>query len=238
MLREVHAVGLLILPMFTSVEYCKLCLCALHFTYMEYEKMHNLFVGHLVCLRAIEPSDAETIFRHRQDSEISRRDARIQWPRSLATIRHRLENPGDAQSTDDTELMITTLDDQVIGEIDVQSTDRRNGTFSIGIGIAERSAWGKGYAKEAMLLVLRIMFHERRYQKCNIEVYAFNTHALGLYHSLGFQQEGRVRRNYFTSGEYHDEIFLGMTREEFDERYPEWRVSLDESPGEETTRPE
>jgi RimJ/RimL family protein N-acetyltransferase len=200
--------------------------------------MQNLFAGHLVRLRALEPSDAETLFRHRQDTEISRRDARIQWPRSLAAIRHRLETPGDVQSTDDIELVITTLDDQVVGGIDVQSTDRRNGTFSIGIGLTERSAWGKGYAKEAMLLVLRAMFHERRYQKCNISVYAFNTRALGLYRRLGFQEEGRIRRNYFTNGEYHDEICLGMTREEFDARYPEWRVSLNEGPAEDSMRQE
>ena len=190
--------------------------------------MQNLFEGHLVRLRALEPGDAETLFRHHQDTEIARRDARIQWPRSLAAIRQRLENPGDGQATDDIQLAIITLDNQLVGGIDVQSTDRRNGTFSIGIGLAERSAWGKGYAKESMLLVLRTMFHERRYQKCNIGVYAFNTRALALYHRLGFQEEGRLRRNYFTNGEYHDEILLGMTREEFDARYPEWRIWLNE----------
>lgn len=190
--------------------------------------MQNLFEGQLVRLRALEPSDAETLFRHRQDTEISRRDARIQWPPSLAAIRQHLEKSGDGQSTDNIELAITTLDDQLVGGIDVHSTDRRNGTFSIGVGITERSAWGKGYAKESMLLVLRAMFHERRYQKCNIGVYAFNARALTLYRRLGFQEEGRLRRNYFTNGEYHDEILLGMTREEFDTRYPEWRISLNE----------
>lgn len=190
--------------------------------------MQNLFEGHLVRLRALEPGDAETLFRHHQDTEIARRDARIQWPRSLAAIRQRLENPGDGQATDDIQLAIITLDNQLVGGIDVQSTDRRNGTFSIGIGLAERSAWGKGYAKESMLLVLRTMFHERRYQKCNIGVYAFNTRALALYHRLGFQEEGRLRRNYFTNGEYHDEILLGLTSEEFDARYPEWRIWLNE----------
>ena len=198
--------------------------------------MQNLFEGHLVRLRAIEPSDAETLFRHRQDTEISRRDARIQWPRSLATIRQRLENPGDGQSTDDIQLAITTLDNQLVGGIDVHSTDRRTGTFSIGSGLAERSAWGKGYAKEAMLLILRAMFHERRYQKCNIGVYAFNVRALALYRRLGFQEEGCIRRNYFTNGEYHDEILLGMTREEFDARYPKWHVSLNEDPASQLVR--
>lgn len=190
--------------------------------------MPNLFEGQRVRLRSLEPGDAETLFRHLQDTEIARRDARIQWPRSLADIKRQLEQPHEAQPTDDHNLIIETLDGRLVGGIDIQSTDRRNGTFSIGIGLGDRAEWGKGYAKEAMLLALRHMFHERRYQKCNIAVYAFNARALGLYRRLGFQDEGRVRRNYYTNGEYHDEIFLGMTREEFDAQYPDWRVALDE----------
>ena len=42
------------------------------------DSTNTLFAGRLVRLRAIEPDDAETIFRHRQDDEISRLDARIQ----------------------------------------------------------------------------------------------------------------------------------------------------------------
>jgi hypothetical protein len=45
--------------------------------------------------------------------------------------------------------------------------------------------------------------------------------ALGLYLSLGFQHEGRIRRNYLSGGMYHDEILLGMTREEFDALHSE-----------------
>ncbi|MCI0394171.1 MAG: GNAT family N-acetyltransferase [Chloroflexi bacterium] len=191
--------------------------------------MNNLFAGRLVRLRALEPDDAETLFQHLQDTEISRLDSSIEYPRSLADIRRLLENPREARNPDNRELAIETLDGQMVGGINVQGADSRNGTFSIGIGLPERTAWGKGYAKEAMLLALRYMFHERRYQKCNIGVFAFNERAIGLYRHLGFVDEGRVRRAVFTNSAYHDEILLGMTFEEFDNRYPEWRVSLDEN---------
>ena len=188
--------------------------------------MNSLFVGRLVRLRAIEPDDAERIFRHRQDDEISRLDARIQWPQSLADVRRGLEDRAKKKPTDDEDLLIETLDGQLVGNIAVQTTDPRSGTFTIGIGLGERSAWGKGYAKEAMLLMLRYMFHERRYQKCNLGVYAYNERAIGFYRHLGFVDEGRLRRNHFTDGEYHDEILLGITREEFDQRYPKWRAAV------------
>lgn len=188
--------------------------------------MNNLFEGRLVRLRAMEPGDAETEFRHLQDSEVSRLDSNIEFPRALADIRRQLENPREPRYPDDKYLVIETLDGQMVGGINTQLTDPRHGTFSIGIGLPERTAWGKGYAKEAMLLILRYMFHERRYQKCNIGVFAFNERAIGLYRHLGFQDEGRIRRVVFTNSQFHDEILLGMTVEEFDERYLEWRASF------------
>jgi RimJ/RimL family protein N-acetyltransferase len=62
------------------------------------------------------------------------------------------------------------------------------------------------------------MFRELRYQKANATVYAFNEGSLALHRKLGFVEEGRIRRNHFTNGEYHDEFWFGITREEFEER--------------------
>ena len=190
--------------------------------------MYNVFEGQRVRLRAYEPGDGDVLFRHGHDSEIARRDSRIGWPRSRAAIQSQIEDSNQAARNDDKSLLIETLDGHLVGGIDIQSTDPRNGTFSIGIGLSERAAWGKGYAKDAMLLALRHMFHERRYQKCTISAYSFNQRAITFYSRLGFQDEGRLRRVYFTNGSYHDEVFLGITLEEFDARYPEWHLSLEE----------
>ena len=190
--------------------------------------MYNHFEGSLIRLRAVKPEDAEIVQRHLQDCEISRRDSYIDWPESLAEVQQHLEKQDKPGRKDDKGLIIETLDGQVVGGVNIQLTDPRNGTFSLGIGLGERSAWGKGYAREAMLLILRHMFHERRYQKCNIGVYAFNERAIGLYRRLGFVEEGRLRRVYFTNGEYHDEILMGQTREEFEAQFPEWRGRIEE----------
>jgi RimJ/RimL family protein N-acetyltransferase len=191
------------------------------------DSFDSLFEGQLVRLRAIEPADAETFFKYQQDDGIGRLDARIQWTQSLAGARHKVEDQIKKKPDDDEDLVIETLDGQIVGGINTQTTDPRSGTFSIGLGLGERFSWGKGYAKEAMLLMLRYMFHERRYQKCNLGVYAYNDRAIGFYRHLGFVDEGRLRRNHYTAGEYYDEILLGITREEFDQLYPRYRVSLE-----------
>ena len=188
----------------------------------------NLFEGKLVRLRALQPGDEEIIFHQQQDAEIARLDSYIGWPKSLAQVKDELEKQDRKEKNDDRYLMIETLDGKNIGGVNTQLSDPRNGVFSIGIGLGERTEWGKGYAKEAMLIMLRYMFHELRYQKCNISVYDINPRALGFYRHLGFIDEGRLRRVYFSNDSYHDEVLLGITREEFNEIYPDWQVTLDE----------
>ncbi len=184
----------------------------------------NLFEGKLVRLRAYEPEDREMMYRQLQDSEISRCDSEIKWPYARSHVYRNIERMNENPHADDRSLAIETLDGRLIGGLSVYHCDTQNGTFGIGLGIADRTEWGKGYATEAMLLALRFVFHELRYQKCNLGVYAFNTRALRLYQRLGFVEEGCIRRNYYTGGQYHDEIQMGMTREEFDALYPEWNV--------------
>ena len=58
--------------------------------------------------------------------------------------------------------------------------------------------------------------HAWRYQKVNAEVYAFNEPSMRLHERMGFTLEGRLRRMIYTGGEYHDALFYGMTREEFE----------------------
>lgn len=179
----------------------------------------NVFTGKLVRLRAYRLDDVDEIWRQQRDNEIARLDSNIRWPVSSEEIREWIESKLQKEKGDDRTLIIETLDGRNVGGVNTQLSDTRNGVFSIGIGIAEREAWGKGYAKEAMLLMLRHMFHERRYQKCNIGVYDFNERALGFYRHFGFVEEGRIRRAYFSDNRYHDEILMGMTAEEFNSRY-------------------
>jgi RimJ/RimL family protein N-acetyltransferase len=40
-----------------------------------------------------------------------------------------------------------------------------------------------------------------------------------LHEKLGFQLEGRLRRVVYTRGQYYDELYYGMTAEEFAARF-------------------
>ena len=80
----------------------------------------------------------------------------------------------------------------------------------------------KGYGSEAMRLLLRFAFRELGYEKIGLSAYEFNTRALTLYEHLGFQHEARRRRAVYTDGRRWDEIYLGMTRAEYEAQHAAW----------------
>ena len=71
----------------------------------------------------------------------------------------------------------------MVGGINVHEADQANGTFSYGVGVGPEHK-GQGYAAEAVLLVLRFMFDERRFQKCEAKVYDYNSASIALHQKL------------------------------------------------------
>lgn len=71
-------------------------------------------------------------------------------------------------------------------------------------------------AEDAVRILLRYGFWERRYQKCNSACVDTNEASIRLHEKLGFSEEGRRRRHWFLDGEYRDDVLFGLTREEFD----------------------
>lgn len=68
--------------------------------------------------------------------------------------------------------------------------------------------------------MLRHFFDELRYQKVVISAHSDNEASMRLHERLGFQLEGRLRRMVYTQGRYYDELYYGMTVEEFHQSYP------------------
>jgi RimJ/RimL family protein N-acetyltransferase len=175
----------------------------------------NFWQGERVKLRAIEPSDAETYFQWNQDSERARNLSFVWPPTSLASVRAWAEEQSQKKLENDAyHWVIENLEGVPVGSIATHDCNRRNGTFSYGVDVV-REHQRKGYASDAIRLVLKYYFEELGYQKANIGVFSYNTASLHLYERLGFQREGRQRRMLFSKGVYFDLIWFGMTLEEF-----------------------
>jgi RimJ/RimL family protein N-acetyltransferase len=188
----------------------------------------SIWIGDKVQLRAREPQDADVIplFAHSADE---RSGWMIMPPRSRVATRKLFEESAEERpgpGTLEFGLAIARReDDLMVGGINVNEVDQTNGTFAYGVGIGPEHK-GNGYAAEAVLLVLRFMFDERRFQKCEARVYDYNSASISLHRKLGFVEEGRLRRHLFLAGEYRDEFIFGMTVEEFHQLYPRLKPTL------------
>src|SRR4051812_43522107 len=146
--------------------------------------------GKLIRLRAVEPSDWQAHHEWNRDSEMSRRLDHVWFPQSEASARRWAEQAStNGAQGDGFHFEIETLTGELVGSISTHNCDSRNGTFEYGIAIRSEHK-RRGYASEAILLLLRYYFQELRYQKVTVSVYSFNEESIGLHTRLGFQQEG------------------------------------------------
>jgi RimJ/RimL family protein N-acetyltransferase len=181
----------------------------------------SVWEGRLVRLRGVEPSDWEAFHEWDQDTETARASWRIWPPRSREGTRRFAANAAlNGPEDDNYRYAVETLAGELVGTINTQRCDPHNGTFSYGVAIAAAQQ-RKGYASEAILLVLRYCFRELRYQKVTVNVYSFNEASIRLHERLGFTLEGRLRRMHYTNGQFYDELYFGMTAEECEQRLSE-----------------
>ena len=182
--------------------------------------MRSIWQGTRVRLRGVEPGDWETFAAWGGDDFTARRSFEIDFPMSREWIKQRTEKTAVARPENDCfRWLIETIDGQPVGTINTHGCDRRVGSFSYGLVIAAAHQ-RRGYAREAVQLVLRYYFEELNYQKVTVDVYDYNEASRRFHESLGFTLEGRIRRTVYTDGKHHDEFVYGLLREEFASNLP------------------
>lgn len=179
---------------------------------------NDYWQGKLVRLRGIESPDWEMFYEMDRDYETTRSLYWVPFPRGKEATKQWTEKQAIEQPDGDNYFfVIEDLEGQPVGAISTHGCNRRMGTLKYGIGISNKYR-GKGYASEAIKLVIRYYFKELGYQKVVAMVYSFNEASQRLHESLGFRLEGRLRRMVRAGGVFHDELLYGITDNEFRER--------------------
>ena len=75
--------------------------------------------------------------------------------------------------------------------------------------------WGRGYASEAALEVLRYGFEERGLERIFAAHYGRNPASGRVMQKIGMTYEGTLRRHLLKWGEYVDLVFYGILRDEW-----------------------
>jgi diamine N-acetyltransferase len=162
-------------------------------------------------LRALEPGDADILYHWENNTDIWHLSSTI-TPFSRFALEQYILNADDIFTTKQLRLMIDLHQDdpvKTIGCVDLFDFDPTHMRAGIGIMITAPER-GKGYASEALDLILDYTFNILRLHQLYANVISGNTASLELFKKKHFQEIG-VKKEWLRSGDsYTDEYMLQL----------------------------
>ncbi len=171
--------------------------------------------GKRVTLRAIEREDIKRLHELQRNVDLILLGFGQWQPKPLAALEKMFEKHLDEP---DPAWFAIEVAGTLVGECGLHDRDRRSRVAALGIGIYDPGYVGQGYGREAAALLLDWAFDIQNYERIWLDTDATNERALRCYQSLGFVEEGRLRRHTFCNGRYTDAVMMGLLREEWREQ--------------------
>jgi len=174
-----------------------------------------------VYLRALEPDDYLKSHKWRNDPEIQDMVGGKKYFVSRENEKKWVER--HTCNSDRIILAICLIEnDKYIGNVNIEEFDYINRTCSVPIFIGDKSEWGKGYALEAKMLAHKFAFEERNLHRIMALILEENVPSILLHEKCGFRREGVLRDSVWKSGKYHNQIVMGLLKDDFDVAYADY----------------
>lgn len=169
-----------------------------------------------VYLRALEPEDYKISVKWRNDDEIN---GMIGGPKYFVSSEYEkrwVENRILNNNTDIALAVCIKENNQYIGNVYLNDINWINKRGESAILIGEQNHWGKGFAFEALVLLLKFAFYERGLNRVSAHVLESNKASLRLHEKCGYQKEGLLRYSVYKNGKFENQFILSILRSEFD----------------------
>ncbi|MBL0329367.1 MAG: GNAT family N-acetyltransferase [Bacteroidetes bacterium] len=164
--------------------------------------------GKIVSLRAIEPSDIDVLYQWENDTE-TWNVSNTQTPYLCFVLEQYIASAHqDIYSVKQLRLMICNEEERAVGSIDLFDFDPNHLRAGIGILVADKSDRKKGYAFDALNVLVDYCFSILNLHQlyCNITI--DNEASILLFQKQGFQVTG-IKKQWVRDGDvYKDELLL------------------------------
>lgn len=160
-------------------------------------------------LRAIEPEDLDILYKWENDTEIWNLSDRLA-PLSLYVLKQYLENAHkDIYESKQLRLIIQLRGEKrAVGAIDLFDFDPFHKRAGIGILIAEKGDRRKGFAKEALEILISYAFDTLKLHQLYCTISSENKGSLELFKQSGFEITGTKKEWLWDGEKFLDEHFL------------------------------
>lgn len=168
--------------------------------------------GQHILLRAIEPGDIEVLYQWENDTE-NWKVSSTQTPFSRFVLEQYIASAHqDIYSVKQLRLIICNLENKPVGCIDIFDFEPNHLRAGIGILIADKSERRKGYASEALDLLIEYCFLSLNVHQLYCNITTDNEASVLLFQKHGFQITG-IKKQWVRDGDkYKDELLLQRIR--------------------------
>jgi len=116
----------------------------------------------------------------------------------------------ESQSAENKIFIYAELEGEIIGLLNVSASSkpriRHVGEFGISV---KKAHWGKGVGGKLIEYMFAWSKSTGIIRKLNLHVSSNNESAINLYRKYDFTMEGRLTKEHYVNGEYHDLIAMG-----------------------------
>lgn len=113
---------------------------------------------------------------------------------------------------------ITSDQDEYLGTISLKNIDPINQNAEYAVS-TRKKAHGTGAAAAATKELLHYAFKKLGLHRVYLNVLAANSRAVRFYEKIGFVREGVSRQHLYLRGQFHDLVWFGMNREDYENRF-------------------
>ncbi|HEU4785317.1 MAG TPA: GNAT family protein [Ktedonobacterales bacterium] len=169
-------------------------------------------------LREIRPDDAQAIFAIYSDEEAMRYYNEPFQSLAEAEAYIILRRDDYVQRREIRWGITRDGDDRIIGSCGLHHFDEGyyEGYYRAETGyILHRDYWGQGFMAEALSAVLTYGFTEMALHRIEAVIDIANERSKNLLLKLGFQYEGNLRQRFLFRGNFEDEHYFGLLRDEW-----------------------
>ena len=174
----------------------------------------NYILGDYI-LRRPELTDLEAFYVQKNDPEIATLLGGFTLGYAMADLRDWLEYHRK-RNDEVIWAIVEKAREKCVGHVGLYQIDHRIRDAEFAIMLGDRTVWGRGLGKACTRLTIDYGFRELNLNRIHLSVLATNERAIHLYHSLGFQDEGRLRQAQFKKGQYIDVVLMSMLRSEYE----------------------
>jgi UDP-4-amino-4,6-dideoxy-N-acetyl-beta-L-altrosamine N-acetyltransferase len=173
---------------------------------------HPYFSGERIDLVALEQNDLPLVIRWNNDERVNVFNG-ARFPVSAAEQQAWFDRTSGDRTKQ--KLIIRSREAGPVGMVSLFNIDVKHQSAEIGIYV-DPEHQRRGYAADALRMVVRFAFMEMNLHKVYCSILAFNAASVRLFESVGFQPDGIRREHAFARGAFVDVLnyatFRGQTR--------------------------